>query len=269
MTTESYVQLPAKTNWHELWSVSGWLPAPQQVSSAVQLRLAETTQATADAPEVPDNPATTSMRQGMGLVVISGLLAGLLPFLWNWIIAMRAGAALPLVQLERMVAGRVGSSPNLPMAGWHEAAQIIVGLDPALPAWLAALLSALGDWINQPLNWLAFWLVYGLGVLIMSKWLNTPTTPQPTLQHFYAATSYAFVPLIVTNLGMLPCVGWLVNLAAGAWGFVVYLHAVQAVTGLQRERALMAMLLPLGLGLLLALVLFGTVAVSLLGVTFR
>ena len=271
MTNESYVQLHTETNWHELWATSGWLPAPQQVSSAVQLRLLDVAQLAGDAVEVPDNPATTSMRQGMGLVVVSGLLAGLLPFLWNWIVATRAGTALPLVQWEQAVARRVGSFPALPLPfeNWHEVAQNIVGLDPALPGWLAALLSALGAWINQPLSWLTFWLVYGLGVLVISKWLGTQGALQPTLQHFYAATSYAFVPLVVTNLGVLPCVGWLFNLAALVWTFLVYLHAVQAVTGLPRPRALLAMLAPAILGVLVGLVLAGTLAVSWLGVVFK
>ena len=44
----------------------------------------------------------------------------------------------------------------------------LAGLPPAgLPGWLAALLSSLGVWLNTPLQWLTWWLVYGVAVLLV------------------------------------------------------------------------------------------------------
>ena len=81
----------------------GWLPTMQQVSDALQLHLRAAI-GTVDDPEIEEPLGTsTSMRQGLGLVLLTGLLAGLIPFLVNWVVAARVGTALPLAQLSRSI----------------------------------------------------------------------------------------------------------------------------------------------------------------------
>ena len=274
-------------------SVNGWLPPFQQMIDVLQFRLdavmgAMRDQHTAlvitsiDEPEMTepemtsvklDNSATpalataqstataTSMRQGMGLVVAMALIAGLLPFLVNWVIAGRTGTALPLVQIARTMDARPGASDStpLPMQAWEETAKTIVGLPPRLPGWLAAGLSALGVWVNQPLNWLTYWLVYGLGILLVSKLLGATTT----LQRFYAATSYAYLPLLLTILQPIPYLGALLTFVAVIWTIVLYVRIVQLLTGLNIGRSVLSVLLPGAVAMLVAFLAVSALILSL------
>jgi hypothetical protein len=255
MSTPSFVPLPGLANRRALWALSNWLPQREQILSAVQLRVHEVIGATGAEQENEADVRTTSMRQALGLVVITALAAGLLPFVVNWLVATQAGTALPLVQLAQSVAQqseRWAASP-LPFDVWTETANTLAGLDPIAPGWLAALLSALGEWVNWPLSWLTFWLVYGLGILVVAKLLGAGTT----LQRFYAATGYAYVPLLLTGLSPIPCLGALASLAGLVWTFMVYVQAVEVVTQLGRGKAALCVLLPGALVLLLGmLVLF-------------
>ncbi|MEZ4708441.1 MAG: Yip1 family protein [Caldilineaceae bacterium] len=72
-----------------------------------------------------------------------------------------------------------------------------------------------------------------------------------TLQHFYAATSYAFIPLLLGALAFVPVLGWLLGLAGVIWAVVVYFHAARAITGLDTLRmviSLIALLVAAGAG---------------------
>jgi hypothetical protein len=261
VSSDSYVVLPGDADLREVWALSNWLPQTEQVRIALQLRVDEVIGATGDEAENEADLATTSMRQGLGLVVLLGLIAGALPFLVNWIQAARAGTTVPLLRLAQS-AGEMsaawGTLP-LPLEAWSNTASTIAGLDPRLPGWLAALLSALGEWINWPLNWLALWLVYGLAVLTISKLFGA----QATLQRFYAATAYAFTPLLLTALSPVPCLGALATLAGVIWLVVMYIHAVYAVTGLDMGRAILSVLLPAALAVLLGMVVLGATLFSL------
>jgi Yip1 domain len=256
MSTQTFVPLIGTADRAELWGWRGWVPTPAQVISAVQLRLAEAVGETETEPH-------TAMRQGFGLVVLAGLVAGALPFLVNWITAGRSGAALPLVRLAEELtqrAERLAGLP-LPLHIWAETASTVAGLPAPLPGWLAAGLSALGNWINLPLGWLTLWLVYGLVVLLIAKGLGATTI----LPRFYAATAYAFAPLSLLILSPVPCLGWLASVVAFAWTLVVYLHAVRFVTRLSLGRTMLAVLLPAALMSLVILLVAGAWLIAMLG----
>lgn len=242
MSTGSFLPLPERAAPADLWTVSNWLPQRKQIINAVQLRIHEVIGATGDERENEPDYATTSMRQGLGLVVITALLAGVLPFFVNWLRATRAGAALPFVQLAQAVEEMRAGWSNLPLPFeiWRETAQTIAGLEPRAPGWLAAMLSAFGEWINWPLSWLTFWLVYGLGILLVAKMLGAQTT----LQRFYAATSYAYAPLLLTGLSPIPCLGALALVMACLWALALYIHAVAVVTNLGVGKAALSVALP-------------------------
>jgi hypothetical protein len=260
MSAQSYLPLPGLSEDSKVWTLSQWLPQRAQVISAVQLRIDEVVGVTGDEFENEADVRTTSMRQGMGLVALTGLVAGALPFLANLITAIRAGTALPLARMANTLSERSVIGAALPLDVWAETAQTIAGLDPRLPGWLAALFSALGGWVNWPLNWLTFWLVYGFGVLLVAKLFGAPTT----LQRFYAATSFAFVPLVLTGLSPIPCIGGLAGLVALFWMFILYVHAVQVVTDIGIPKAVICVLLPAAGGVLLSLIIAGSIFVSLL-----
>ncbi|MCC6454920.1 MAG: YIP1 family protein [Caldilineaceae bacterium] len=243
---------PQRSAW---WS--GWLPTLHQVQQAIQLQF--------DTESVPErepsgNVWTLSMRQGLGLVVLAALLAGLLPFLVNAVTAMRFGSTLPLAQLAQQQATD-GTIPAL----WSETWQRLAGLPPALlPGWLAGLLTSLGVWINWPLRWITWWLVYGTAVLLAAKIWGAP----PTLQRFLAVTSYAAVPLILTGLGPVPWLGALAQLVAVVWMLLVYLRSVRAVTGLDWGRAVLAVILPGAVVSVIAFTLLLATATTILRAIF-
>lgn len=259
MSTGSFLPLLGSTPQRALWARTDWLPRQEQLINALQLRVNEALTTT-------ENHPGATMRQGLGLVVVAGLLAGTLPFLVNWVVAARVGAALPLVRAAEEFqrrADRLSATP-LPLHVWAETANSIAGMSPRLPGWIAAGLSALGQWINLPLNWLTCWIVYGLAVLVIAKLLGATTT----LPRFYAATAYGFAPLVLTLLSPVPCLGWLATVLAVVWALIVYIHAVQVTTALSVGKALLATILPAVVFALVSLVLLGTVLASLLATLY-
>jgi len=229
-----------------------WLPTPQQMSDAAQLRAS--------------GFANTTMRQSLGMVVLLGLLAGFPAFLVNWGQAAVSGGALPLARLADV---SVALGQMLEQFGPErfrfvqvgELFQIVAGLDQPFPSWLAAFLSALGEWVNWPVRWLSLWVVYGALVMTCNKALGATNRLQP----FFAATGFAAVPLLLTALSPLPCLGGIGNVVSIIWAVVVYARANEEVTGLPRKRALTAIVLPLFFVLLMGLLVIGlSVLVALL-----
>ena len=147
-----------------------------------------------------------------------------------------------------------------PLRVWSDTVATIAGLEPIAPGWLAATLSALGNWLNWPLRWLSSWIVYGLCVLAVAKLLGAPTT----LQRHYAGVSYAYLPLLLLGLTPIPYVGPVFALAGLIWAMVVYVRAVRVVAGFDTLRALVAVVSPALIGLLAALAVAAATAVSIL-----
>ncbi len=210
-----------------------------------------------------DELPATSMRQGLGLVLLAGLLAGFLPFLVNWYAATQAGTSVALAGLAQPATSSDQFARDLfpALTAWLDAAGTLGGLEPIAPGWLAAFLSVLGLWISWPLNWLSSWIVYGLGVMAVAKLLGAPTT----LQRFYAGVSYAFVPLLLLALTPIPCVGGLLALIAGIWSVVVYVLAVRVVAGFDTLRAFVSVVAPALIVLLIAVFVAGATVTSLVG----
>lgn len=230
-----------------------WLPVPQQMSDAVQLRSNAYTNIT--------------MQQALGMIVLLGLLAGILPFVDNWLLAARMNTVLPLAQATQeseqwreQLEGLFISMPGINLAAMSEFYPTVAGLSQPLPGWATGGLSALGEWINWPLQWISLWIIYGAFVMVANKSFGAT----PTLQHFYAATGYAAVPLLLTGLAPIPCLGWLAVLVGTLWSAVVYIRANQDVTGLSIYRAAAAVLLPALVLILFLLIVLGLLIFTLI-----
>ncbi len=239
-----------------------WLPSVKQMRNALRLNLDDAIDGDAfDRAEFGDCPAT-SMREGMGMITLTALLAGLVSFVLNWIMAARWETVAPLLNWAQSV--------NQPGFGWPgnggvmaETASTIAGLDSWLPAWLAAGLSALGVWLSMPLEWLAIWITYGLGVLVIAHFMGATTT----LPRFYGGVSYAVLPLAFYIFTPALFIGPLIRLGATIWALIIFVRAVKVVTGLETARAILSTLLPWALMLLVSLIagfFFATLTVGAL-----
>jgi hypothetical protein len=199
------------------------------------------------------------------MIMLAALIAGALPFIVDWIRAASAGTIAPFMGPASMVAtsNTLALSENPDIALLVDAAQSIAGLAPWLPVWLAAGLSALGHWVSWPLEWLTLWIVYGVVTLAVSHLFGARTT----LQHFFAGTSYACLPLLLLALTPIPYLGPLAALVAVIWALIVYVLAVENVAKFDLGRAIVSALAPGALLLLLFLLGFGAAALSALRVT--
>jgi hypothetical protein len=234
--SDTYVRLPGKLRQREIWRLRDWLPALQQVWDALLFRL----------PDALDpherGVVTASMRQGLGLVFFLGLVAGIAPFIDNLWLSVTVGAAAPLASLGQSAAqwlAAYGSIPAVEIAA--HTLQSVAGLEPRMPGVLAALLSSLGLWLNTPLNWLSLWIIYGALVLATARFMGA----RATLETFFAATSFAFAPLVLTGFVSLPFVGPLLSLVGVVWGFLLYVQIAFWTTRLSVARIVLSMLLPI------------------------
>jgi hypothetical protein len=84
------------------------------------------------------------------------------------------------------------------------------------------------------------------------------------LPHFYGATSYAFAPLALLGLGVIPYLGPLVSLAAIIWAVLIYGETVRALANLSTQRVVVCLLTPLALLALFALISAGLLALIFL-----
>ncbi len=195
---------------------------------------------------------TVSMRQGLGLIVVFALVAGVIPLLANLWLAIPMGAAVPLALVADTI-GRLTSAFGgyLPLDITGYTAQTLAGVEPRMPGFLAALLSALGIWLNWPLGWLTNWIGYGVFVAGLARLMGAHNT----LQSFFAATSFVAVPLLLLGLYRIPILGPIAMLTAVVWGFFLYYRIVRYVTRLDVGRTLLSMLLPIAVLLMVPLIL--------------
>ena len=242
MSSNTFIRIPGQTPHREVWRLRDWLPSLQQAWDALLFRLP-------DALDPHERGfVTTSMRQGLGLVLVLGVIAGIVPFINNLWMSISVGAAAPLADLGQSAAqwlAAYGTLPAVEIVG--HTIQSIAGLEPRMPGVLAATLSSLGLWLNTPLNWLSLWIVYGTLVLATARFMGA----HATLEAFFAATSFAFVPLVLTGLVSIPFVGPVLSLAGVVWAFLLYVQTAFWATRLSVARIVISMLLPIAVMLAL------------------
>jgi hypothetical protein len=249
-------------------SLRAWLPPTRQIASALQLDLSEAAAMHVDREDVDLDAATRTqsrlaLRQSVVMVVLVGLIAGSLPALLNWIRLARLGTTQGLVRLAESVGGQTALWDRLGLPGnlIHEALLQIAGLEPRLPAWLAAGFGALGGWVNTPLGLLGWWIAYGASVLAVAHLWGAATS----LRRFWIITSFAVLPLALWALAPLPWLGGVISLAATVWSFLLYIQAVRKATSLGLAQAILSVLLPGALLIAAITVVMGMLAGTLIG----
>ncbi|MCS6826488.1 MAG: YIP1 family protein [Caldilinea sp.] len=235
MSSQTHIVLPDRIDREDWLQRQHWLPDWQQMWDAASFRLRDAFD------PYERGEITVSMRQGIGMIFVLGLAAGLLPFLGNLWMSLRAGAAAPLVavalSLTEMTNAYVGN-PVLNVAS--NTASLLAGVEPRLPGFLAALLSSLGLWLNTPLSWLSNWIVYGAFVAALARLFGATNR----LQTFFAATGFTAAPMLLTGLAPIPLLGPLAVVVAWIWAALFYYQAVRYVTRLDPVRTLLCMALP-------------------------
>ncbi len=235
MSLHTHVTLPGRAPREEWTQRRYWLPSFDQMWNAARLNLADALD------PFERGSITVSMRQGLGMIVVLGLVAGTLQLLTNLWLGLSMGAAVPLAVAASSLADfAAGYAPNATLGELSNTASLMAGIEPRMPGFLAALLSALGLWLNWPLGWLSNWIVYGALTAGLARLLGATSH----LQTFFAATSFTAVPLLLTGLTPLPFIGPIAVVAGVVWGFALYYQAFRRVTGLDAARTLLSLLLP-------------------------
>jgi hypothetical protein len=229
-----------------------WLPDLQQIVDAARLSVKDAVD------PWEKGRVTVSMRQGGGMIVVLGLLAGIIPLIGNLWMSIRMQTTVPMAQLgdaaSQLLTAYTGVAP-LDVVG--HTLQTIAALDPRMPGIFAALLSSIGIWINWPLGWLTTWIVYGTAVFAMARLMGATAM----LQSFFAATSFAAVPLVLTGFAPIPWIGPLIALVGIVLAVVVYFKAFQFVTQLDAGRTLACLLLPPALLVIIPILAMMTAAI--------
>jgi hypothetical protein len=241
---KTYIVQPGQLDREDWTRWSNWMPTIDQLGAAARLNVA-------DAVDPWERGfVTVTMRQGIGLIVLMGLLAGIIPLLANLWQSIAMGTAVPLAQAANSVAPLTSAyPPDSPIYILSSTVQTIAGLPSRMPGFLAGFLSSLGVWINTPLSWLTTWIVYGIFVSGLARLMSAANT----LQAFFAATAFAAVPLVLTGFAPIPWIGPILAIAGVVLAFAVYYGAVRYTTRLDGGRTFLAMLLPLAIGLVLPL----------------
>ncbi|MFM7581974.1 MAG: hypothetical protein ACKO9F_04520, partial [Caldilinea sp.] len=93
MALETYVRLPGRSP-RQVWTHwKAWVPGFNQIWNAARFNLSDALD------PFERGGVTLSMRQGIGLIGLLGLLAGFLPLLSQLWLGLRFGAAVPLASL--------------------------------------------------------------------------------------------------------------------------------------------------------------------------
>lgn len=252
MNQHSYVHMPGRLHKDDWLRWSNWMPSIDQMGAAIRLKVADAVD------PFERGYVTVTMRQGIGMIVVLGLLAGVLPLFANLWLAIPMRTSVPLAQAADGIAQFLNTYAGyVPFDIAGHTVQTIAGIEPRMPGFLAAILSALGVWINWPLGWLANWMVYGVLVFAVARMMGAANT----LQAFFAATSFTAVPLLLTGLAAIPCIGALAALAGMILGFAVYFEAFRFVTRLDSGRTLLCMVLPPAFFIIIPLLLITLAAV--------
>lgn len=213
----------------------GWLPTFEQMRMAAlqQIDLA----VGPDAAGVPFHRGLhSSMRQGFGLVGVVALLATLPTTIASWLDLGVATLFAPLAGVAGVLTGNWGRAAELALFGMDSAT-----LENSVAG--APWLWALGAWLGAPMRFWTIWLVGGLLVFMVARMIGA----RNTLPRFFAATGYAFLPLLLLVLLPVPIVGAVALVVALILFVLAYAQGVQVATQMEWGHVLIAMGLPIAL----------------------
>jgi len=213
----------------------GWLPIFEQMRTATvqQIELA----VGPDAAGVPFHRGLhSSMRQAFGMVGMVALLATFPATIASWLGIGVTARFAPFAGVAEVLTGNWGRMAELALFGMDEAT-----LENSIAG--APWLWTLGAWLGAPMRFWTIWLVGGLLVFAIARMIGASNT----LPRFFAATGYAFLPLLLLVLLPIPVFGVVALVAALILFILAYAQGVQVATQMEWGHVLIAMGLPIAL----------------------
>lgn len=216
----------------------GWLPTGRQLLDVLVLRMERAIGP--DPAGVPFHRGLhTSMRQGLGLIVLIGLLIGLPALVVGLFTGLPFTEYLPFRWLTSFprFGFWVDRASALSGISLHALSPLATADYQALPRSTTTLL-AIGTWLTLPVRLMTLWLVGGLPVMVVARMLGSHCT----LPRFYSATAFAFLPFVLLLLAPFPAIGAAVTIVALLWFALVYALAVHVAMGTDWGHTLVVLL---------------------------
>jgi hypothetical protein len=202
-------------------------------------------------------------RKGFMLILAVGLIVGLVLGLAGMVQGLLSNPAGDVAQAraaaeESMRTFMQDMPPEASQAffdsylmGFRIAERIVTETKAPLPHPVPVLLKQIGVVVSQPFSWLGSLLFYGALVHIFAKLLGG----RATIAQMLGVTSLTVMPHLLDAFGFIPCLGGLLGLVAWVWGAVIYVKGTAAAQEMTIGRALFAFLLPILVGIFLAVLL--------------
>jgi hypothetical protein len=203
--------------------------------------------------------------RGIVLIAIVILIAGLIVFAVNLVNQVRAP---DLDQIEQEI--RQGfemqsrfnpGMQNMPPEVKKMMDQMIDTIIPMvkdisqiqapLPRGISGFFTATGAYLSRVFGALGSWMLYGALVLIAVNLLGGSAK----LPDFLGMSALYSLPLLLTLLTPIPCVGALLGLIGWIWAIVVYVKAVSVASDMGGGKSVLAVFAPLIVLILLGILL--------------
>jgi hypothetical protein len=203
--------------------------------------------------------------RGIVLIAIVILVAGLIVFAVNLVNQVRAPDLNMLEQRIRqgfeMQARFNPGMQNMPPEVQQMMDQMIetiipmvkdiASIEAPLPRGISGFFMATGAYLSRVFGALGSWMLYGALVLIAVNLLGGTAK----LPDFLGMTALYSIPLLLSLLTPLPCVGALLALVGWIWALVVYVKSVSVASGMDGGRSVIAVFAPLVVIILLGILL--------------
>ena len=109
-----------------------------------------------------------------------------------------------------------------------------------MPKPVGWLLQDIGAFLSLPFARLAGWFGYAVWVILVAKLLGG----RATIAQALGATALYAVPHVLDLLGLVPCLGGILGLAATVWGIAIYVKALSVANEFTIGRAVAATVVP-------------------------
>lgn len=116
----------------------------------------------------------------------------------------------------------------------------IAELPTPLPKPVGRVLRDLGTFLSRPFGRMAWWMGYGIWVLLVARLLGG----KATVSQMLGATALFAVPHVLRILGFVPCLGSVLGLVATVWGIAIYVKALAVANDFTIGRAVTATVVP-------------------------